>query len=400
MGGIIQCKKKKYIMNKKESIIVQIIPVMLVFFAMGFADLVGIAINYVKSDFSLSDTAANSFSVMVYVWFLVFSIPTGILMYKMGRKNTVLLSLIVTFLGLITPFVVYSEISMIITFSLLGIGNTLMQVSLNPLLTNIVSDAKLPSYLTMGQFIKAIASFVAPIIAAQALIHYGNWKLLFPVFALICLIAAVYLLFTRIKEQVSDETSSSFVKCFALLGNGMVFLLFLGILVHVGIDVGTNISAPKLLMEQTGIELSEASYATSVYFLFRTIGCFTGTFILAKLPVKKVFIASVLLILAGVVGFYFSHTAVALYACIALIGIGNSNVFPIIFSKALTLMPSRKNEMSGLMVMGIAGGGIFPVLMGFASDSIGSQLGAVIVLTVCISYLIFLVTRFKAMEIK
>ena len=57
-----------------ENRISHIIPVMLTFFTMGFVDLVGIATNYVKQDFGLSDTAANSFSVMVFFWFLVFSV--------------------------------------------------------------------------------------------------------------------------------------------------------------------------------------------------------------------------------------------------------------------------------------------------------------------------------------
>jgi len=368
---------------------------MIAFFTMGFVDLVGIATNYVQSDFKLSDTAANSFSVMVFVWFLIFSVPTGMLMNKIGRKKTVLISLIVTFSGLIIPFAVYGKVSMILAFSLLGIGNTLMQVSLNPLLNNIVSDKKLPSYLTMGQFIKAIASFIAPIIATQAIIYFGNWKLLFPLFAAICLIAIVYLFFTNIKEHAASETSLSFLKCIALLGSSTVFLLFAGILVHVGIDVGMNITAPKLLMERTGISLSEAGYATSIYFLFRTFGCFAGTFFLARFSVKHVFVVSVLLILAGISGFYMTDYSIAIYTCIALVGIGNSNVFPIIFSNALSLT-AQKNEMSGLMVMGIAGGAIFPVLMGFASDSMKSQTGAVVVLTVCIAYLVFLITKIKA----
>ncbi|MDR1719034.1 MAG: MFS transporter [Dysgonamonadaceae bacterium] len=380
---------------KKDHVIVKIIPVMLAFFTMGFVDLIGIATNYVKNDFGLSDTVANSFSIVVFIWFLVFSIPTGILMNKIGRKLTVLLSLAVTFAGLLFPLVMYSKLVMMLSFSFLGIGNTLMQVSLNPLLTDIVSEKKLPSYLTMGQFIKAIASFVAPIIAAQAIILWGNWKLLFPIFAVICLIAMIYLLFTDISEQTADRKSSSFLKCFALLSDGVVIMLFTGILVHVGIDVGMNITAPKLLIEREGMTLSQAGYATSIYFLFRTFGCFAGSFFLARLSIKRVFIVSVLLILAGITGFYVSNHTTAIYACIALVGIGNSNVFPIIFSNALSLT-AQKNEMSGLMVMGIAGGAIFPVLMGFASDSMGSQTGAVIVLTVCVAYLVFLVSKIKA----
>ena len=378
-----------------EKILSKIVPVMIAFFTMGFVDLVGIATNYVKSDFALTDTAANSFSIMVFLWFLVFSVPTGMLMNKIGRKKTVILSIFVTFIGLCIPFIAYNSVMMIISFSFIGIGNTLMQVSLNPLLTNIVSDKKLPSFLTLGQFVKAIASFMAPIIAAQAVILYGDWKLLFPVFAVISLVAIVYLYFTRIKEQTIEGKPSTFKECFALLGHKIVLFLFLGILVHVGIDVGINITSPKLLMENINIPLSEAGYVTSLYFLFRTFGCFAGTFILAKFPAKRFFVVSIVLILLGIGGLFFSHTAMTIYICVALVGVGNSNVFPIIFSKALMYTPTRKNEVSGLMMMGISGGAVFPVLMGLASDNLGGQAGAVMVLSICALYLLFLVTQFK-----
>lgn len=379
----------------KESITPRIIPVMLAFFTMGFVDLVGIATNYVKNDFGLSDTAANSFSVMVFLWFLIFSIPTGMLMNKIGRKKTVLLSIAVTGIGLCIPLVAYDKTLMFVSFSFLGMGNTLMQVSLNPLLTNIVSTRKLPSYLTLGQFVKAIAAFIAPIIATQAAIHYGNWRILFAVFAVISLVALLYLAFTKIEEQKIEGKPSTFKECIRLLGDGFILLLFFGILVHVGIDVGVNITAPRLLQERTGMALSEAGYATSLYFLFRTLGCFSGTFILARFPARKFFTASIGMILLGVVGLYFSHEAIPIYLCVALIGLGNSNVFPILFSKALLSRPNRGNEVSGLMVMGIAGGAVFPVWMGLASDGLGGQIGAVIVLTVCVLYLLFLVTKIK-----
>lgn len=380
---------------ENKSIVSKIIPVMLVFFTMGFVDLVGIATNYVKSDFSLSDTAANAFSVMVFLWFLFFSVPTSILMNRIGRKKTVLLSLVVTFSALCIPSIGYTNLSMLICFSLLGLGNTLMQVSLNPLMTNIVSGNKLASSLTLGQFVKAIASFIAPIIAAQALIRYNDWKLLFPLFAVVTLVAAVSLFFTKINEQPTQGKPSSFGQCIGLLRDKVVLLLFFGILVHVGIDVGVNITAPKLLMERTGLALTDASYATSFYFLFRTFGCLAGAFILAKFSARNFLIVSVCLILAGIVGLFFSFNTWMIYTCVALIGVGNSNIFPIIFSRALMYMPARDNEISGLMIMGISGGALFPVLMGMASDGLGGQVGAVIVLTVCAAYLVFLTLKFK-----
>ncbi len=152
-------------MKSQSSFIARYIPVMLCFFAMGFVDLVGIASNYVKADLSLTDSQANIFPSLVFFWFLIFSVPTGILMNRIGRKNTVLLSLVVTFFSLVLPIFGDSYLLMLASFSLLGIGNALMQTSLNPLLSNVVSGKQLASALTLGQFVKAIASFLAPYVA-------------------------------------------------------------------------------------------------------------------------------------------------------------------------------------------------------------------------------------------
>ena len=382
-------------MNKNNKLLL-LLPVMFAFFTMGFVDLVGIATNYIKSDFELSDTLANLMPAMVFFWFLVFSVPTGMLMNKIGRRKTVLLSIVVTLFALLVPLLDYSFATMLVAFSLLGIGNTLMQVSLNPLVSNIVSGERLASSLTFGQFVKAIASFVAPIIAAWALAKFGDWKTLFLIFAAIAVVAVVWLFFTQIEEKPVEGKQSTFAECFALLGDKTILLLFLGIMAHVGTDVGVNTTAPKLLIERLGMPLSEAGYATSVYFLFRTIGSFSGAFILARFSSKSFFMISILMMLAAVVGLYFSYSATAIYVCIALIGFGNSNVFSIMFSQALQHLPRRSNEISGLMIMGLAGGAVFPLLMGVLSDALGGQIGSVIVLTVRVAYFLMLAPKIGA----
>jgi fucose permease len=381
---------------KQNNMIFKLIPVMFAFFVMGFVDLVGIATNYMKVDFALSDTMANLFPSMVFFWFLIFSIPTGILMNRIGRRKTVLISLLVTAIALLLPSLNYSFYVMLISFSLLGIGNTLMQVSLNPLLSNIISGNKLASSLTLGQFVKAIASFSAPLIAAKAAIMMDNWKLLFPLFMLVAIAALFLLSITNIKESDGNNNKeSTFSDCFKLLADKIILFSFVGIICHVGIDVGVNVTAPKILMERLGITLDEASYATSIYFLFRTIGCFTGLFFLARFPLAKFFMFSVSLMLMAIVGLFFFDSQIAIYTCIALVGLGNSNIFPIILSGALLYIPDKKNEVSGLMIMGLFGGTIFPLLMGFFSDLIGSQIGAVSILAVGVAYLVFLSTKLK-----
>ncbi len=382
--------------TKQKSMIWMLIPVMFSFFTMGFVDLVGIATNYVKADFQLSDTLANLLPSMVFFWFLIFSVPTGMLMNKIGQRKTVLLSIVVTVAALLLPLINYSFASMLISFSLLGIGNTLMQVSLNPLLSNIVSGNRLASTLTLGQFVKAIASFLAPIIAGWAAVSWGNWKLLFLIFLVIAVIACVLLGMTHIDESSSVETkSSTFGECFALLADKVVLISFLGIICHVGIDVGLNLTAPKLLMERLDMTLTGAGLATSVYFLFRTIGCFSGAFLLAYFPMKKVFTVSVLMMVAAMIGLFTMQSLAAHYVCIALVGLGNSNIFSMLFTRALLHLPNRKNEVSGLMIMGLFGGTIFPLFMGIVSDWMQSQVGAVAVMSIGVLYLLSIIPAIR-----
>lgn len=378
---------------KEKNIYMLLLPIMFSFFVMGFVDLTGIATNYIKADFELSDTIANLLPSMVFFWFLIFSIPTGILMNRIGRRNTVLLSLVVTALALLIPLLDYSFTIMLISFSLLGIGNTFMQVSLNPLLSNIVSGERLASSLTFGQFIKAIASFLAPIIAAWAAFRFGDWKILFVIFFVIAVLALIGLSLTKIKEPEKTGKSSTFGECFALLGDKLVLLAFLGIMCHVGIDVGINLTAPKILIERLGMGLEDAGYITSIYFLFRTIGCFSGAFILARWSSRVFFIISALMMTVAFGGLFFLNGLMPIYICIALIGFGNSNVFPILFSKALLHLPERQNEVSGLMITGLFGGTIFPFFMGIASDAIASQLGAILVMSLGVVYLMGLSLR-------
>lgn len=372
------------------------IPVMLCFFAMGFVDLVGIASNYVKADLGLTDAQANLFPSLVFFWFLLFSIPTSLLMNRIGRKRTVLLSLGVTGAALLVPILGEGFNTMLLAFSLLGIGNALMQTSLTPLVATVMQGGNLASTLTFGQFVKAIASFMAPYIAmwgAQASIpSFGlGWKVLFPIYLTIGMAATLLLSATPIHEPQPERRHEGLGRQFAsalrLLGRPAVLLCFVGIMCHVGIDVGTNTTAPKLLMERLGLGLNEAAFATSLYFIFRTVGCFTGSFILRYLSGRTFLLISVLMMAGGMAGMWAGTDQWTLYTAIALVGYGNSNVFSICFAHALEAAPDKGNEVSGLMIMGLFGGTVFPLLMGFASDAVG-QAGAVAVMALGVAYLL------------
>lgn len=383
---------------------IAILSVMFCFFAMGFVDLVGVASNYVKADLNLSDSLANFLPSLVFVWFVLFSIPTGVLMNKIGRKKTVLLSLVVTLFSLLLPLFNNSLPVMLVAFSLLGIGNAIMQTSLNPLVTCVMKGGSLASTLTFGQFIKALASFSAPFIAswgaAAVIPTFGyDWRILFAVFLVVGIVATAVLFSVNIDEPVADVANASvgtqFGNAVKLLGNPIVLLSFLGIACHVGVDVGTNTIAPKILQERLGLALNDAAFATSVYFIGRTVGCFTGSIFLKMMKTKTFFIISVILMAIAMVLMYAGAEMYLLLAGFAIVGYGNSNIFSMCFANAMQSVPEKQNEVSGLMVMGLVGGTVFPFAMGIASDATGGQAGAVLCMAVAVIYLFTYIPRLK-----
>ena len=380
---------------KQETSMSKALPVLFGFFIMGFVDVVGIATNYVKADFQLTDSIANLLPMMVFMWFFVFSIPTGLLMNKIGRKKTVVLSMVFTFVALLIPLLTYTFTTMLVAFALIGIGNTILQVSLNPLLTNVVRGDRLTSSLTWGQFIKAIASFLGPVLAGFAAVSLHNWKIMFPLFAFITLLSGLWLYFTTIEERPLTGKTSSFLDCFKLLGDLKILMLFLGIFLVVGVDVGLNTTIPKFLIEKCHILLDQAGLGTSLYFAARTTGAFVGAILLVKLSARKFFIISMVVAIAAIISTLFLSNLWVLLVLIFVLGFAVANVFSIIFSAALQRKPERANEISGLMIMGVSGGALFPWLMGVVSDHFNSQGAAFCVLLGLLCYLLFLAFSLK-----
>lgn len=379
-----------YIM--KQRTIVSALPVLFGFFVMGFCDIVGISSDYVQRSFGWSPVMTGFVPSLVFIWFLFLGIPVGNQMNKWGRKNTVLLSMAVTIVGMLLPLVVYNSVTCMLAYALLGIGNAILQVSLNPLLNNVITDDKLlTSSLTAGQVIKAVSSLVGPEIILLAVSFGGEdkWYYCFPLLGLITLLSAVWLMMTPIKRETATEAYQvSISSSLNLLKDKTILLLFLGILFVVGVDVATNYISSKLMAMRFGWAESEVKFAPQVYFFCRTIGAFVGIFALARVSGIKYFRVNILCcIMAILVMMSMQHDLVNL-ACIGAVGFFASSIFSIIYSMALQTKPDKTNQISGLMITAIAGGGMVTPIIGWAIGTIGI-LGGITVTLCCILYLTY-----------
>ena len=342
-------------------------PVLFAFFVMGFVDVVGVSTSYVKSDFGLNDTLANLLPMLVFLWFAVCSLPTGLLMKRIGRKNTVLLSSLITIVAMVLPLVYYSFFSVLLAFALLGIGNTVLQVSLNPLLMDVVAKEKVTSLLTFGYFIKAISSTLGPVILSVAVGVWGDWHLVFWVYAVCTSLSWIWLVCTPIQEK-REEVAYVGGSIWKLFKNRKLMVAFSVILLIVGFEIGLMTAVPKYLLERCQIPIEQGGLGCSLYFAARTLGTFIGSIILSRYSSSRFLIINMVLALLAFGLFMVSSNSTIVLAGLFLVGLFCANVFPIIFSSAIQSEPSKADEISALMIMGVAGGAILPVFMGGIAD--------------------------------
>lgn len=348
-----------------------IVPVLMAFFVASFCDMVGIGVDRVKLEFNLSNTLSQLIPMAVFLWFFVLSVPVGIAQDKIGKRNMLIIGMGVTVLGLLLPYFVYSFAMVLAGFALLGIGNTIIQVSANPLLVDVVPSNRRSSFLSFSQFIKSIGSMIAPPLAGWFALQFGDWKILFLVFGVVALLNGMWLRALSIEEKVHAETPASFASSFQLLRNRFVAVMVLCIFLVVGIDVGINAISGQFLLSKFDTERILAESGRSLYFFGKMLGTFAGALLLTRIPSGKFYLWSSVLALIAIAALIIMPTEFLALATIFIIGLTVANIFPLIFSITVGRYPSRANEISGLMIMAISGGAIIPFLMGWISDAVG-----------------------------
>ncbi len=372
----------------------RILPVLFGFFIMGFCDIVGISSDYARQAFGWSATTTGFIPSMVFVWFLFLGVPVGLLMERRGRKSTVMLSYAVTIVGMVLPLLSYSSATCMLAYALLGIGNAILQVSLNPLLNNVIHNERLlTSSLTAGQVVKAVSSLVGPYIMLLAVRTLGGgdeqkWYLCFPILGAFTLVSALWLLATPIEREAPSASGATFGATLGLLRDRDILLLFLGIFFVVGVDVATNFISSKIMLSRFAWSQADAGMAPQVYFFCRTVGALLGVFVMTRVSELLYFRLNIVVCIAALLVLAFAGSAAAALAALGAVGFLCSCIFAIIYSMALQHRPDSANLISGLMITAVAGGGAVTPLIGAATDAVGI-VGGVMVILVCVLYLTF-----------
>jgi FHS family L-fucose permease-like MFS transporter len=375
-------------MNVQKVNITKILPVLMAFFVMSFVDLVGIGVDRVSKDMNLSATLAQLIPSAAFLWFLLLSVPVGVLQSRLGKRFMLNIGIGVTALGMLVPYFIYSFGMVLVGFAFLGIGNTIVQVSANPLLVDVVPANRASSFLSFSQFVKAIGSMIGAPLAGFFALKFGDWKLLFLVFGIVSILSAIWLGSVKVDEKKLAESKATFASSFKLLGTGFVFMMVMAIFLVVGIDVGFNSNSGQFLIKQFGIDPIAAENGRSVYFFGRMVGTFAGAIMLTKIASRKFFMWSAILGLIALIAILIVKSTFMAWGLVFIIGLAVANIWPLVFSIAVERYPTRNNEISGLMMMAICGGAVVPLLVGWVSDISGSMVLGMSILILSMLYLL------------
>ena len=372
----------------KQFSLVKTLPVFMAFYVMGLGDIIGVATSYAQKDLGLSSSLTQLLNTMAFVWFFLLSVPIGIFQDKKSKKTAVMLSTLFFAASSIVPFISYTYQGMSITFILMGIGNAIIQVSANPLMQEVSPEDKLSRNLTMSQFVKAIAGMLGPVIAAFFASQFGDWRLIYWVYLAISILSLLWLQLTPIQEK-RNTGRASFSSALKLLRNKKVALIVLGTFVMVGFDVGMNTNIAQYLKNSFKVTQEDAVLGISIYFAALTIGRFLSAIILNKFSSNKMLLYCAILSVASFAMLYLMPSFNTGRIAIFCIGLFTAAIFPLIFSAGLSYMPDRANELSGLMIMSVCGGGIIPPIVGWLTD-LSTLMIAMAMLGLCLVYVIVL----------
>lgn len=363
-------------------------PVLMGFFIMGFCDLVAPITARIAAGFPAERQAAVNFlPTMVFLWFLLLSVPIAGLMNRIGRKATVIIGDLLTFVGLMIPYLAGRQCDLVwyfVGFGILGIGNTAIQVAINPLLAAIVPGERMTSYLTVGQIFRNTSLLLLAPLVLLLSYAFDDWRLLLPIYGVVTLVGIVWLWRTPVADTgTSGGGTIGMGDCFRLLGNSTVALCAVGVGCFIAADIGVGFLSARLIDNPNSILTSTGYYAC------RIVGTLIGAWVLLHISDVKYLRANMSVALVLVALLFFARSSALIYPIVGVLGFTLACVFATLFAVATKAAPGKGNEVSGLMIMAIAAGAVSSPVIGALIRAFGEVRYGVLFVLLCIGYLVW-----------
>lgn len=371
-------------------------PVLMGFFIMGFCDIVAPITGRIAAEFPSERQAAVSFlPTMVFLWFLLLSTPLASLMNRIGRKATAQIGYAFSVVGLLVPYAAGEGCALgwyFLGFGLLGIGNTAIQVAINPLLATIVPPERMTSYLTVGQIFRNTSLLLLAPIVTGLVAATGSWRLLLPIYAFLTIVGGVWLQLTTVAEPEQGARAVSFSDCFRLLGNRTVALCTLGIACFIAADVGIGFLSVRL------VDNPDSILTTTGFYACRIVGTLVGAYVLVRMSDVKYMTWNMAGALTLCVALLFMRADALVYIAVGALGFAMACVFATLYAVATKSAPGQANEVAGLMILAISAGAVSGPVIGAVIRTSGNVHYGVLFVVVCILYLLWAGVKLRTAE--
>ncbi|MFZ2785427.1 MAG: sugar MFS transporter [Sediminibacterium sp.] len=375
-----------------------VVLVLLTFFVISFlTNIIGPLIPEIIQSYQLSLTMVSFLPFAFFIAYGVMSIPAGILTEKYGEKTVMLSAFTISFAGALLFAVYPNYIMSIVSLFLIGAGMAMLQVVINPLLRTAGGEAEFSFFSILAQLFFGLASFISPLVYSYLVLHLNEdqgksallrllsalvpenlpWVSLYWIFAVIAFLMVGIVMLFRFPKVIlnEDEKPGALATHVQLLKNPTVILFFLGIFCYVGSEQGVANWMSEFLSAYHGYNpQTTGAHIVAWFWGMMTAGTFVGLFLVKLFDSRYIIISFTMAAIISLTAALFGSATVALYAFPA-IGFFAAVMYPIIISLGLNSVEEHHGSFSGILITGICGGAVVPLIIGFIGDHINLRTG-------------------------
>jgi FHS family L-fucose permease-like MFS transporter len=368
--------------------------IMLTFFVISFlTNVIGPLIPDIIKGFNLNLTLVALLPFAFFIAYGVMSIPSGMLIEKYKEKKIMIAAFVVAFCGSLLLAFIPNYLTAVLSLFLIGCGMAMLQVVINPLLRTSGGEEHYAFNSVLAQLIFGLASFLSPLVYSYMVskLQKGDgsgffqklvppslpWISLYWLFAVVCFAMILVIAASRFPkvELSTEEKAGPWKTHIELFKKPIVVLFFIAMMCYVGTEQGVANWISQFLSTYHGYDPQTTGAQNVAYFWgLMTAGGVVGLLLLKIMDSRKVLITFTILALACLTAALFGTAKMALVA-FPLVGFFASVMYPIIFSLALNSVTEHHGSFSGIIVTGIIGGAIVPLIIGWLGDHLGLRIG-------------------------
>ncbi|MHB1937400.1 MAG: sugar MFS transporter [Acidobacteriaceae bacterium] len=376
--------------------------VITLFFLWGFITCLNdILVPHLKHLFTLNYAEVMLVQTFFFTGYFVFALPSGKVIDWIGYKWTMVAGLLIMAVGALCFIPAAMAPSFPLFLAALGIvaaGMTFLQVAANPYVLVLGPAKTASSRLNLAQAFNSLGTTVAPYVGSlfilgtvplaatqlqmlsPAMLHAYRVgeaavvKLPYTLIAIILISFAVAMALYKLPTIRTHEKDSAATGAplASIWTQRHLVLAVVAIFVYVGAEVSIGSFLINYLSQPNIGNMTQKAAALYVAFYWggAMIGRFCGAGITQKLRAGPVLGVAAIAACCLVVTSMLTFGQVAMWSII-LVGLFNSIMWPNIFALGLAELGRLTNLGSSLLVMGVLGAALIPLLQGFVADKIG-----------------------------